>query len=414
MNTQYLVAMLVCITAIASFINYRFIKLPKTIGLTLLTLGVSIVVMILLSIGQAWVVPIKDMLGGIDFSHTVMNGMLSFLLFASALNINVLELSEYKKMVVSLATASVFISCFLIGFAVYWIGHLLGLNIPFIFCLLFGALIAPTDPICVINAMRGTNTPGAVRMKITGESLFNDAAGIVLFVLMLQIANGTTQNLDFLNISWMLIRQGIGGLLLGFILGRITTFFLTQVNNDETAILMTLALVTGGYSIATFADVSGPIAMVIAGLIVGNHCRAQNISQSTVFRLYSFWTLVDDVLNSFLFAMIGLEMLSVKGGWFAILIGSIAFFAIILVRFVSILIPTLFLEPIRANSWRTLTVMTWGGMRGGLSIALALSIPMGDHKELIVGITYAVVVLSILLQGLTLQPLIKKLFPTVQ
>ncbi len=409
---QYLIAMLVCITALASFINYKFMHLPKVIGLTLITLGLSGILMILLAIGQFWVTPLKTFLTGIDFSRTVINGMLSFLLFASALHINALELSAHKKVVATLATLSVFISCILIGLSIWWLASLLGIEIPLIYTLLFGALIAPTDAICVIGALKQTLTPKAIRMKITGESLFNDAAGIVLFVLILEIAHGAHDKLHLPSILFLLAREGLGGLLLGYVLGKATSYFLKQLNHDETAILLTLALVTGGYSIAMALHVSGPICMVLAGLIVGNHCRSSHISQSTVFRLYQFWHLVDDILNSFLFVMIGLEILSIHTGWIPFGIGVLAFFIILGVRMISVAGPLLILEPLSQFSWKVLSVMTWGGMRGGLSVALALAIPQGEHKSLIVSITYSVVVLSIILQGLTLRPLIQRLYPT--
>lgn len=409
---QYLVAMLVCLTAIASYVNYKFIRLPKTIGLTVLSLGLSLIVIALVSIGQEWVTPLKTLVSGINFSSTVMDGMLSYLLFASALNINALDLSEYKKVVASLATASVFISCVLIGIGVYVLGQILGVELPLIYCLLFGALIAPTDPICVINAMKSTCTPKSIRMKITGESLFNDAAGIVAFVILLHIADGTTHQVDVFHIFLILIQQGIGGILLGYVLGTITAYFLAAVDSHETAILMTLALVTGGYSIATFLGVSGPISMVIAGLVVGNKCRNDYFSQITVYRLYNFWGLVDNVLNSFLFVMIGLEILSIQTGLIPFFLGGMIFFIVILVRLISIIAPFLILERIQAFDWRMLSVMTWGGMRGGLSVALALSLPEGDYKDIIVSITYAVVVFSIIFQGLSLQHLIKWLYPT--
>lgn len=209
MNLQYLFAILVCVTAAASYLNYRFVKLPKSIGLTLISLAISLIVMLLLSIGQLWVVPLQKYLSGINFSHTVMNGMLSYLLFAGALHINAIELSKHKKVITSLATASVLISCLLIGYSTWFIANLMGIHYELIYFLLFGALIAPTDPICVLSAMKRCKVPGHAKMKITGEALFNDAAGILLFVILLQFLNGQVQKLNYFDVSLLLLRQGL-------------------------------------------------------------------------------------------------------------------------------------------------------------------------------------------------------------
>jgi CPA1 family monovalent cation:H+ antiporter len=302
--------MLITITAIASYINYRYIRLPKSIGLTLFSLLLSLVVMTIISVGGEWLMPIRNLLGGVNFNATVMNGLLSFLLFAGALHINSIELSKHKVTVSVLATVSVFLSCAGVGFALWWIAsHFFGLHIDLIYYLLFGALISPTDPIAVLNAMKGTNTPEKVRIKITGESLFNDAVGIVMFVVMLEFIGGKHQDLSLPSTVLLLAQQGLGGLLFGYLLGVFASYFLRRANNDEVAILMTLSLVTAGYSLATLIQVSGPVSMVVAGLVVGNQCRKPTFSQHTVQRLDLFWSLLDDVLNSFLFILIGLETL---------------------------------------------------------------------------------------------------------
>lgn len=411
MSFQYLIAILICVTAIASYINFRYIKLPKSIGLTVLTLAISLIVLTLISFSQHWALPVKKALSGINFNTTVMDGMLSFLLFASALQINTLEMSKHKKTIGALATASVFLTCVLLGYATWyltnWLGHPVGL-LP---CLLFGALIAPTDPISVLAVMKKTCVPNSIRMKITGESLFNDAVGIILFVLMSQLVTGEIQNLQWQYIIILLVREGFGGIALGYALGIITSYFLRRANNDETAITITLALVTGGYALATAIHVSGPIAMVVAGLVIGDQCRKPHFSANTVKRLYSFWGLVDDILNSFLFTLIGLEMLSLKFDSTILLLGLMAFVLLIIVRVISVTIPIVLLEKVKKGTWKMLSVMTWGGMRGGLSIALALSIPDITYKGPIISITYTVVVLSIIIQGLSLQPLVNKLFP---
>lgn len=411
MSEQYLIAMLVCITAIASYINFRFFRLPKTIGLTIISLGISFLIMLLLSIGQYWIEPIKAYLSGIDFSQTVINGMLSFLLFAGAIHINAVELSKHKWIISTLATASVVITCLMIGYGMWFVASRMGIHLDLIYFLLFGALIAPTDPICVLNALKTCKVPIALRMKITGESLFNDAAGILLFVIIAEVLTGQTQKLNYLDMAIMIIQQGIGGIIYGLLLGMFVSRFIKQANHDETAILMTLALVTGGYTLSTAIGVSGPIAMVIAGLVVGSHCRKPNFNSGTVSRLYGFWELIDDMLNSFLFVMIGLEILSLNEPLIGLILGLIGFVILIFSRFISVILPSLILEPIRAFSLRTISIMTWGGMRGGLSIALALSMPNSIGKDFVISLTYGVVIASILIQGFTLKPVIQKLYP---
>ena len=411
MSIQYLIAILIFVTAMASYINFRYIKLPKSIGLTVLTLAISLIILSLMALSQHWIIPIKNALGGINFSTTVMDGMLSFLLFASALHINRLELKKYRRTIGCLATASVFITCILLGYITWYLANKFHHPIGLLPCLLFGALIAPTDPIAVLAVMKRTCIPNSIRMKITGESLFNDAVGIILFVLISQLVSGDIRQLEWRHVTVLLVQEGLGGIALGYILGVITSYFLRRANDDETAIIMTLALVTGGYALATALHMSGPIAMVVAGLVIGDQCRKPHFSHNTVKRLYSFWGLIDDMLNSFLFSLIGLEMLSIKFDINILIIGIIVFFIVTIVRAISISVPILALEKIKKGTAKMLTVMVWGGMRGGISIALALSIPDMPQKNTIIGITYIVVVLSIIVQGLSLQLLVSKLFP---
>jgi monovalent cation:H+ antiporter, CPA1 family len=411
MSMQYLIAILIFVTAISSYINFRYIKLPKSIGLTVLTLAISLIILSLTSLSQHWIIPVKNALAGINFNTTVMDGMLSFLLFASALHINRLELSKHKKTIGTLATASVFMTCILLGYITWFLANKFHHPIGLLPCLLFGALIAPTDPVAVLAVMKRTCIPNSIRMKITGESLFNDAVGIILFVLISQLVSGEIQKLEWQHVLIMVVQEGFGGIALGYLLGVITAYFLRRANDDETAIIITLALVTGGYALATALHMSGPIAMVVAGLVIGDQCRKPHFSNNTVKRLYSFWGLIDDMLNSFLFSLIGLEMLSIKFDLNILIIGVIIFVIVILVRTISISIPILALEKVKKGTGKMLAVMAWGGMRGGISIALALSIPDMPQKNTIIGITYIVVVLSIIVQGLSLQPLVNKLFP---
>lgn len=411
MDMQYLIAMLVCVTALASYLNHRFVKLPKSIGLTVISLALSLFIMAALAVGQQWLEPLRNILAGVNFSHAVMNGMLSYLLFANALHINSVELSQHRKMVGTLATVSVLMSCLLIGFLLWVIASSFGVHFDLIYFLLFGALIAPTDPVCVINAMKTCKVPPSIRMRITGEALFNDAAGILLFVVLVQVLDGQVKDLSPYKMALELVRQGLGGIVFGYLLGRFVAFFIRRANEEEAAILLTLALTTGGYILALHLGVSGPISMVIAGLVIGHSCRRPHFSANTTKQLYNFWDLVDSMLNSFLFTMIGLELLSIDTGFFSLLLGVIAFGIIIIARLVSVGMPMVILEPLKKFNWRTLTVMTWGGMRGGVSIALALSMPDTPGKSTVLSITYGVVIASIVVQGLSLQPMLNRLFP---
>ena len=412
MSIQYLISMLICVTALASYINCRYIKLPKSIGLTVLTLFISSFILLMASIDQNLTQPIKNSLSSINFNATVMDGMLSFLLFGGAININTLELSKYKKTVGALATVGVGLTCLLLGYSTWYLANALHFHINLLPCLIFGAIIAPTDPICIMSIMKKTSIPNSIRMRITGEALFNDAVGIILFVLLSQLLTGTIQELEWKYVTILLIQQGIGGIVLGYVLGILTSYFLRRSDDNETAITLTLALVTGGYALATFLHVSGPIAMVVSGLIIGDQCRKPHFSAGTVKKLYGFWELVEDILNSFLFTLIGLEMLSLQFDFEIIWLGLITFILTIIIRSVSITIPILMLEKVKKGTVKMITVMSWGGLRGGISIALALSIPDMEYKGAIISITYIVVVLSIILQGLSLQPLLNRLYPS--
>lgn len=412
MSLQVLIAFLVTITALASFINQRYIHLSKSIGLTLISLGISLIIIFLLHFGQNWAIPLKDFADGIDFNAAIMKGMLSFLLFAAALHVDVLKLSSHKTLIATMATVGVFVSALLVGYCIYYVANLVGIHIGLLPALLFGALIAPTDPISVINVMKESRTPRATRVIITGESLFNDAAGILLFVILSRLLTGETQHLDIHRINMLLLQEGVGGIILGYLLGQVTIQFLKRINNEETSILITLAIVTGGYTLANALHVSGPITMVIAGLIVGSQIRKAHFPNRSINGVYRFWELIDGMLNAFFFVLIGLEMLSINANLTAFLIGLGAFFIIILARIVSTSLPLLILEPAKAFNWKTLTIMTWGGMRGGLSIALALSVQAPiETRDIIINITYAVVVLSIVIQGLSIKPLVQWLYP---
>lgn len=402
------IATLLTLSAVFSYLNYRFIKLPTAIGIMLISLVLSLLLLVSGKLGffdisgQA-----RALIAGIDFHTTLINGMLSFLLFAGALHIHLNELSKQKWVIFTLATVGVISSTFIIGAISWVILNALALNISFIYCLLFGALISPTDPIAVLGILKTVGVPKSLEIKIAGESLFNDGVAVVVFLVLLGIATGQSEA-SVSSIGLLFAQEAIGGAVYGFIIGGLCFYMLRSVNNYQVEVLLTLALVMGGYAFATTLHVSGPIAMVVAGLLIGNHGRGLAMSKSTREHLDSFWELIDEILNAVLFLLIGLEVL--------VLVYHIEYFlaalaiipVVLLSRFISVGVPIQIMKNIREFSPGVVRLMTWGGLRGGISVALALSLPQGIEREVILAVTYALVIFSVLVQGLTLGSLAKQ------
>ena len=352
------------------------------------------------------------LLGAIDFKETVLNVMLGYLLFAGALHVNAIDLRKHFYPIVYLASFGVITSTILSGLFVWWISILINYPIPLPYCFLFGALISPTDPIAVLAVFKTTKSvPKKIKMRITGEALFNDAAGILIFVLLMSVFvhhTGTSTS----GITYHLIQEGLGGIIVGWILGAGVSILLKNVDDKEVAILVTLAISSAGFVISQQLGVSAPMAMVIAGLTIGSNMKKGKFTQRTIVALDSFWELIDEVLNAFLFVLIGLEMLTIDFHFIIILAGFLSFIAIFLTRFISVSIPTLFLDiKLRKFYWRENLLMSWGGIRGGISIALALSIP-SNGADPIISLTYVVVIISIIGQGASFRWLVEKLFPS--
>jgi len=413
MITLNLAALLVTLAALFSFINYRFIRLPTTIGLMLIALVLSILLVIAGKLGLAeFHLHAQRILAQIDFNTTLMHGMLSFLLFAGALHVNLNELSEQKWIIAILATIGMLISTFLVGTLSWYVLDWLNVSLPFIYCLLFGALISPTDPIAVMGILKTAGAPKPLETKIAGESLFNDGVAVVIFVVLLSIATSTgADNVPGINMGDVLLlflEEAVGGILYGFIIGFVTYLMLKSVNNYEVEILLTLALVMGGYALASAIHVSGPLAMVVAGLMIGNHGRQFAMSDLTREHLDTFWKLIDEILNAVLFVLLGLEVLVLTFSQNFALAALLLIPVVVLSRFLSVGIPVTLMRFKREFSPHVIKILTWGGLRGGISIALALSIPQGPERELILTLTYVIVIFTIVVQGLTIGKLIRK------
>ncbi|MCP5151048.1 MAG: sodium:proton antiporter [Ectothiorhodospiraceae bacterium] len=402
MHVLDVIATLVTLTALLSYVNARHVRLPSAIGLMLSALVISLGIVALGSLGLGSLERHAEALvGAVDFNVALMHGMLSFLLFAGALHVNLNDLSSQRAVVSVLATVGTLASTFLVGGLFWLVCQLLSLDLPFVYCLLFGALISPTDPIAVLGILKSAGAPRSLETKITGESLFNDGVGVVVFVVLLSIATLPTPP-GVGDVIVLFVKEAIGGALFGLGIGLVAFWMLRRLDNYSVEILITLAVVTGGYSLAMALHTSGPIAMVVAGLLIGNHGRRLAMSERTRGHLDTFWELIDEILNTVLFVLIGLELLVLPFDLGPAVAGVIAIPLVLAARFVCVGVPVRIMGLRRAFSPGAVRILTWGGLRGGISIALALSIPAGPERDVILPVTYLVVVFSILVQGLTL------------
>ena len=406
-----IIAILITLSAVFGYINHRFIKLPTTIGLLLISIFMSLGVGVLGHLGEVGFAIEKqciDIVHAIDFNKTLMVGMLSFLLFAGALHVDLNELTKQKWAVLIFATVGVILSTYLVGMLTYVILGYLGLTLTFVYCLLFGALISPTDPISVLWILRQLGAPKSLEVKIAGESLFNDGIGVVVFAMIAEIAFGGG-DVSFGGISVLFAQEVIGGIFIGLATGWVAFKLVKSIDNYQVEILITLSLVMGGYALASEIKASGPLAVVVAGLLIGNPGRQFAMSEKTRLNLDMFWELIDEVLNSLLFVMIGLELLIIHLSAKSILAGTIAVLIVLFLRIVSIGVPQSILSIGKTFDYSSLKIMTWGGLRGGIAVALALSLPAGAEKDIVITMTYIVVAFSILVQGLTVKYLVRTL-----
>ena len=409
MDFYLITAILGGLAAAFGYINLRFLKLPNTIGIMLITLLFTLGVLGLSYYDDTLLEAEKEIINSIDFEKVLLDGMLSFLLFAGALHTNFEQLRLQRWPVMVFATVGVLTSTFLVGGAMYYVLMLLGFEVAFIYCLLFGALISPTDPIAVLGILKKAGAPKKLETKIVGESLFNDGVGVVVFLTLFKIA-GSTEAVTPVDILELFGLEVLGGIGLGLAIGWIAYKLLKSIDDYDIEVIITLAAVMGGTVIAQRLHLSAPLAMVTAGLVVGNDTvRKTTMSQLTETYVDKFWELVDILLNTILFVLIGMELLVLSFELSAVIAGLIAIPVVLLCRYISLLLPINFFEKHLDFVPRTDVIMTWGGLRGGISIALALSLTQEMHRDLFLVITYVIVVFSILVQGLSVGTIIKKL-----
>lgn len=402
-------AILITLAAIFSYINHRFFGLPRTIGLMSLSLFVSL---ILLFCGSFGLINLDDYvtepLTKLDFYDTLMHGMLGFLLFAGALHVNYQDLRKRGWVIGMLATFGVLTSTILVGVFAWGLLHVLGMEISLMYCFLFGALISPTDPIAVLGILKKVGAPKQLEVMITGESLFNDGIGVVVFLTLVTFVQVGGHETDPAAIMKLLTVEAGGGIIYGLGLGYISYTFIKRIDNYHVEILLTLATVMAGYRLAEVIHVSAPLAIVVAGLMIGNHGRYLGMSELTREHLDTFWELIDEILNAVLFVLIGLELLVITHSLSVVVAGILLIPCVLLARFLSVSSIITVLRRFGAYSPGTIRILTWGGLRGGISVALALSLPQGPERDLIVTITYCVMVFSILVQGLSIGSLVDR------
>lgn len=349
---------------------------------------------------------IEHRLNEINFSELLLEGMLSFMLFAGAIHIKYEDLKSEKLSIILFSTLSVVLSTIIIGYTSFYLLNSFGLQIDLINAMLFGALISPTDPIAVLSILKSAGVSKSLETKIAGESLFNDGVAVVVFITILQLSKPDIDT-SFVSVIKLFGQEAIGGILLGLAIGWTGYKLVASIDHYQVEILVTLAVVMGGYTLAHYVHVSGPLAMVVAGLITGNHGKAYGMSKITAEYVDKFWELIDEILNAILFVLIGLELLIIETNQTIFTVSFILIGIILITRYISVYIPSMFIRLKEKITRKTLIILTWGGLRGGISIALALSIPISLNRNIWVTITYVIVCFSILVQGMTIGKIAK-------
>ncbi|MFT6507678.1 MULTISPECIES: sodium:proton antiporter [Pseudoalteromonas] len=395
-------AIFLSITALLTYVNHRFIGLPTTIGVMVISMLLSIGAIFLGFLGFDDLIDYEvSLLDQLDFTEVLLDGMLSMLLFAGALHVNVSDLRRYKLPIGILACMGTLLSTVIIAGALYLVLPLLGFDLAFIWCLLFGALISPTDPIAVMGILQSAGAPKSIETVIAGESLFNDGIGVVIFVLLLGVLSSGDIPTTYYVAHTLAVEAG-GGIVFGLVLGGILYYLLKSIDSYQEEVLLTLAGVIGGYALASHWHLSGPLAMVMMGLMVGNHGRSMAMSDKTRHYVDLFWELIDEILNAILFVLIGLEVVMIAFSSNLFIAGGLTILIALMARLIVVGITTTTFNKqleLPSGAWK---VLTWGGLRGGISVALVLQLPDGNERDILLALTYAVVVFSILIQGLSI------------
>lgn len=408
MDILTLLTILVIISAGFSYFNQRFLKLPGTIGVVTISVIVSVFIVIIGKANIATADKVREISSGINFSKVLLDVMLGFLLFASALHFDYKKLKEQRWPVFILSTLGVMLSAGIFGTFLFFAAEIISFQIPFIYCCIFGALISPTDPIAVGSILKHSKMPEKLSVIISGESLFNDAIGLLLFVTLLGIAQQPDLSPNFSEVAFLLLKEVFGGTVIGLISGYTGYRLIKSIKDFQTILLISLALVLGMALVGSYLHVSVPLAAVTAGLIIGNKSFDKDaVSDNFLLRV---WKLIDEVLNTILFAMIGLQLVAMpflREYW---LLGFVSVVIILLARIISVSLPALFL--LGRLKWNNLFILTWAGLRGGISVAMALSLPESSFKESILSCCYLIVLFSIIGQGLTINRVVERLGET--
>ena len=407
-------AFLIGLSAVFGYMNHRFLRLPHTVGLVVMALAASLTLILIefLSPRTQLLETVTGILEQIDFHETVMHGMLSFLLFAGAMHV---DFSVFKSRLLSIglmATLGIMISTFLIGWAMWLLLNFFGIDIPFVWALVFGALISPTDPVAVLGLFKTVKVPESLEAKMAGESLLNDGVGVVVFTIVVAIAAGGDvhgEAIGIMTVVELFFTEAVGGAILGLVAGYACYRAMGQIDEHNLEVLITLAMVMVTYAVATRLHLSGPISMVVAGLFIGNRGMKNAVSENTRDYVEKFWSLLDEILNSVLFLLIGLEVLVIAQRVDHVGVALLAIPVTLAARWISVSVPISILARWKSFTKGAIPILTWGGLRGGIAVALALSLPVNEYKPTILTITYAVVLFSIIVQGLTIKPLVERL-----
>ncbi len=409
MEVYNLITIIIVLTAVFGYFNFRFIKLPNTIGIMIISIFASLAIIVTGFFYPVFFQQTTHLISTIDFHTALMKVMLSFLLFAGAIHIDIKLLKKESAAVITFSTIGVLLSTFIVAALLFTVSAWFGLPLHFIYCLLFGALISPTDPIAVLGILKQAHIPATLETKISGESLFNDGVAVVVFITISEVISTGLQNITWIQVAWLFIKEAGGGVLYGLLLGYAGFWILRSINNYTVEVLITLAIVMGGYLGADYLHISGPLAMVAAGIITGNKSLEEGISNTSKDYINKFWELIDEVLNAILFLLIGFEMLIVPFNLTLFWLGCVAIIIVLLARLISVAIPVALLQYKKTFERNAIPILTWGGLRGGISVALALSLPASSYNEVFVTITYIIVLFSIIVQGLTIGRFAKKL-----